>query len=56
MCSVILIDMFGEYAALMRGIGSVFANAAMLLNPTIMGFIVTDHVSGTIDEVKLVFQ
>lgn len=36
--------MFSEYAGIIRGIAGTFFTFAALLSPTVMGFIVTDHV------------
>lgn len=41
---LIFVDVFCEYAPVLRGFSLIFYNAAMLLNPTVMGFMVTDHV------------
>lgn len=42
-------DMFNGHAALVRGLSAVFSNTGMLLNPTVMGFLVFDHVSPCYD-------
>lgn len=40
-----LLDMFSEYTSIIKGLANCFFNLALLLNPTVMGFMVQDHVS-----------
>lgn len=43
--SLVLLDMFAEYTSIIKGLANCFLNLALLLNPTVMGFMVQDHVS-----------
>lgn len=51
-----MIDMFGEYASLIKGMASMFANTAIIVNPIILGYFVGDHVSIYKDEFLFILQ
>lgn len=43
--SILPIDMFGKYSGVVRGFGVTATSVAFFLNPILMGFMVSDHVS-----------